>query len=69
MKTFSKNWWRNKFLQCQIRFNKIRTAKTYFGKPITSLALLNFSNSFKYSPRAGNIFIQDKIEVKMVAQI
>lgn len=43
---------------------KYEPQKTYFGKPITSLALLNFSNSFKYSPRAGNIFIQDKIEVK-----
>lgn len=35
---------------------------TYFGKPIPNAPLLNYSNTYDYTPWSGNIFIQDKIQ-------
>ena len=43
---------------------KYEPQKTYFGKPILNAPLLNYSNSYSYQPQTGNIFIQDKIEIK-----
>lgn len=37
---------------------------TYFGKPILEAPLLNYSNSYKYSPRSGSVYVQDKIELE-----
>lgn len=35
---------------------------TYFGKPIQNAPLLNYSDFYKYYPRMGSAFIQDKVE-------
>ena len=43
---------------------KYEPQTTYFGKPIETAPLLNYSNSYSYFPRSGNAFIQDKIEFK-----
>ena len=40
---------------------KLEPRKTYFGKPKVDEDLLNYSNSYQYSPRSGSIYIQDKI--------
>ncbi len=40
---------------------KYEPQKTYFGKTIENAPLLNYSNRYKYSPRSGSIFIEDKI--------
>jgi outer membrane receptor for ferrienterochelin and colicin len=37
---------------------------TYFGKPDEDAPLLNYSNSYRYFPRSGNVYVQDKIEFK-----
>ncbi|HEY6192806.1 MAG TPA: TonB-dependent receptor [Bacteroidota bacterium] len=36
---------------------------TYFGKPVANAPLLNYSNSYRYYPRSGSVFVQDKIEL------
>lgn len=36
---------------------------TYFGKPIQEAPLLNYSNTYRYFPRSGSVFIQDKFEL------
>ncbi len=35
---------------------------TYFGKPIEDEPLLNYSNAYNYFPRAGSVYVQDRIE-------
>jgi len=42
---------------------KYEPQTTYFGKPIVGAALLNYSNSYKYHPRSGSVFVQDKVEL------
>ncbi|HEY4612969.1 MAG TPA: TonB-dependent receptor, partial [Bacteroidota bacterium] len=42
---------------------KYEPQTTYFGKPIVDAPLLNYSNSYDYSPRSGSVFIQDKVEL------
>jgi outer membrane receptor protein involved in Fe transport len=42
---------------------KYEPQTTYFGKPIVDAPLLNYSNSYRYKPRSGSIFVQDKIEL------
>lgn len=42
---------------------RYETQKTYFGKPILTLPLLNYSTTFDYYPRAGSAYIQNKFEV------
>jgi len=42
---------------------KYEPQTAYFGKPIMGAPLLNYSNSYDYAPRSGNIFLQDKIEI------
>ncbi|MCI0564309.1 MAG: TonB-dependent receptor [Nitrososphaera sp.] len=42
---------------------KYEPQTTYFGKPIVDQPLLNYSNSYKYQPRSGSVFIQDKVEL------
>jgi outer membrane receptor protein involved in Fe transport len=42
---------------------KYEPQTTYFGKPLVDAPLLNYSNSYKYYPRSGSVFIQDKVEV------
>ncbi|MCI0493568.1 TonB-dependent receptor [candidate division KSB1 bacterium] len=41
---------------------KMEPQKTYFGKPLVHLPLLNYSTKYHYYPRSGSIFIQDKFE-------
>ncbi|HUI08725.1 MAG TPA: TonB-dependent receptor [Bacteroidota bacterium] len=36
---------------------------TFFGKPIASAPMLDFSSSYRYFPRAGALYVQDKIDV------
>ncbi|MBN1895069.1 TonB-dependent receptor [bacterium] len=36
---------------------------TYFGKPIFGKPLLNYSTQYRYLPRSGNAYLQDKIEL------
>ena len=43
---------------------KVEPERTYFGKPILESPLLNYSTSYRYRPRSGSVYIQDKIEVK-----
>lgn len=42
---------------------KYEPQTTYFGKPMTDAPMLNFSNTYKYFPRSGSIYIQDKVEL------
>jgi len=42
---------------------KYEPQMTYFGKPITDAPLLNFSNAYKYYPRSGSMYVQDKVEL------
>ncbi len=37
---------------------------TYFGKPIEGKPLLAYYNDYRYLPRSGGVFLQDKIEFK-----
>lgn len=41
---------------------KFEPQLTYFGKPLENAELLNYSNSYNYSPRSGSVYVQDKIE-------
>lgn len=36
---------------------------TYFGKPVANAPLLNYSNTYRYFPRSGSAFVQDKIQL------
>lgn len=42
---------------------KYEPQTTYFGKPLVDAPLLNYSNRYNYQPRAGSVFLQDKIEL------
>ncbi len=42
---------------------KYEPQTTYFGKPIVDAPLLDYSNKYKYYPKSGSVFIQDKIEL------
>ncbi|HLF20322.1 MAG TPA: TonB-dependent receptor, partial [Bacteroidota bacterium] len=42
---------------------KYEPQTTYFGKPILSAPLLNYSNRYSYQPRSGSVYLQDKIEL------
>jgi outer membrane receptor protein involved in Fe transport len=42
---------------------KYEPQTTYFGKPLVDAPLLNYSNSYKYYPRSGSVFLQDKVEL------
>ena len=37
--------------------------KTYFGKPLVNEPQLNFSSAYKYHPKSGALYLQDKIDV------
>jgi outer membrane receptor for ferrienterochelin and colicin len=37
--------------------------RTYFGKPLANEPQLNFSSSYRYRPRSGAIYVQDKIDL------
>lgn len=43
---------------------KYEPQTTYFGKPIETAPLLNYSNTYSYFPRSGSAFVQDKVEFK-----
>ena len=43
---------------------KYEPQTTYYGRPILDQPLLNYSDSYRYSPRSGSLYIQDKIEVE-----
>jgi outer membrane receptor protein involved in Fe transport len=43
---------------------KLEPQTTYFGKPLIDASLLNYSSSYRYFPRSGSIYLQDKIEFK-----
>jgi outer membrane receptor for ferrienterochelin and colicin len=36
---------------------------TYFGKPILTAPMMNYSNTYTYQPRSGSLYLQDKIEL------
>ena len=42
---------------------KYEPQTTYFGKPLISAPMLNYSNSYWYRPRSGSVYIQDKLEL------
>ncbi|MFH0990734.1 MAG: TonB-dependent receptor [bacterium] len=42
---------------------KYEPQTNYFGKPVLFSEPLNFSNSYTYQPRSGNVFLQDKIQI------
>jgi len=42
---------------------KYEPQTTYFGKPLLDAPLLNYSNSYRYFPRSGSVYLQDKIEL------
>lgn len=48
---------------------KFEPQRTYFGKPIESAPLLNYSNLYEYFPRSGSIYIQDKIRFTLDGSI
>ncbi|MBF8294912.1 MAG: TonB dep Rec protein, partial [Bacteroidetes bacterium] len=37
---------------------------TYFGKPILDAPLLSYSDTYRFGPRSGSVYIQDKVEVE-----
>ncbi len=37
---------------------------TFFGKPVASAPLLDFSSGYRYFPRSGSLYAQDKIDVQ-----
>lgn len=37
---------------------------TYFGKPVLDAPLLSYSDTYRYGPRSGSVYIQDKVEVE-----
>jgi outer membrane receptor for ferrienterochelin and colicin len=41
---------------------KYEPRKTYFGKPLTTDPQLNYSTNYKYYPRSGSAYIQDKFD-------
>ncbi len=43
---------------------KFEPQLTYFGKPVPNAPLLNYSNAYRYLPRSGALFLQDKWELK-----
>ncbi len=47
---------------------KYEPQTTYFGKPLLDAPLLNYSNSYKYYPRSGSVYLQDKIELEVAQQ-
>jgi outer membrane receptor for ferrienterochelin and colicin len=60
-------------VKCGVEFNyydvaadveKYEPRKTYFGKPLVTLAQLNYSTCYNYFPKSGSIYLQDKIETK-----
>ncbi len=42
---------------------KYEPRKTYFGKPLVNEPQLNFSTSYRYKPKSGSLYIQDKIDL------
>ncbi|MGH7452656.1 MAG: TonB-dependent receptor, partial [bacterium] len=43
---------------------KLEPQLTYFGKPVLEAPVLNYSSNYRYFPRSGSIYLQDKIEFK-----
>ncbi|MDP2207338.1 MAG: TonB-dependent receptor [Bacteroidota bacterium] len=41
---------------------KYEPRKTYYGKPLVSEPQLNYSSNYKYYPRSGSFYIQDKFD-------
>lgn len=41
---------------------KMEPQRTYFGKPVIELPQLNYSSDYRYFPRSGSLFIQNKYE-------
>ena len=42
---------------------KYEPRRTYFGKPLANEPQLNFSSSYRYRPRAGAMYVQDKVDL------
>ncbi len=42
---------------------KYEPRKTFFGKPLINEPQLNFSTSYRYKPRSGSLYVQDKIDL------
>lgn len=62
---------KNHLLKAGIEFNqyyifsdivKYEPKKTYFGKPLPGEPQLNFSSNYRYYPRSGSAYIQDKFD-------
>jgi len=43
---------------------KFEPQTTYFGKPVVDAPLLNYSNTYRYWPRSGSVYLQDKLELE-----
>lgn len=43
---------------------KLEPQLTYFGKPIIDAEMLNYSSRYRYFPRAGSFYLQDKYEAR-----
>lgn len=42
---------------------KYEPQTTYFGKPIVTAPLLNYSSRYNYQPLSGSVYLQDKMEL------
>ena len=69
---YSVQWDKNNLLRAGAEFQqyainadllRYEPQKTYFGKPILTAPMLNYSTAYTYDPRAGSVFIQNKFEV------
>ncbi len=51
------------FYDINTDIEKYEPRKTYFGKPLVNLPQLNYSTQYRYFPKSGSAYIQDKIEM------
>ncbi len=42
---------------------KFEPRKTYFGRPLVNAQQLDFSSQYTYRPRAGGLYVQDKVDL------
>jgi outer membrane receptor for ferrienterochelin and colicin len=70
---FTSQLWKMHVFKAGVEFNaytissdliKYEPQLTYFGKPDADKPLLNYSNSYGYSPKSGSIFFQDKMQTE-----
>jgi outer membrane receptor for ferrienterochelin and colicin len=52
------------YYDVEATLGKVEPQLTYFGKPLLDAPALNYSSHYRYFPRSGSIYLQDKIEFK-----